>query len=35
MLKPIAELRGVFVVAPDEAYVIDARVRNARRISVK
>jgi hypothetical protein len=31
MLKPIAALRGVFVMAPDEAYVIDARVRNAGR----
>ncbi|HUE50709.1 MAG TPA: protein-disulfide reductase DsbD domain-containing protein [Terriglobales bacterium] len=29
LLKPIVELKGVLVVAPDEAYVIDATVRNA------
>jgi DsbC/DsbD-like thiol-disulfide interchange protein len=28
LLKPIAALKGVLVVAPDEAYVIDAPVRN-------
>jgi DsbC/DsbD-like thiol-disulfide interchange protein len=28
LLKPIVELKGVLVVAPDEAYVIDAPVRN-------
>ena len=29
LLKPIAALKGVLVVAPDQAYVIDAKVRNA------
>jgi DsbC/DsbD-like thiol-disulfide interchange protein len=29
MLKPIAELKGVLVVSPDQAYVIAATVRNA------
>jgi hypothetical protein len=32
LVKPIVELKGVLAVAPDEAYVIDATVRNARHL---